>query len=108
MYTDVKQTIAVTSSPAQLQKYIKTVATNITKARIMAISAQASTADASVKIYNSVAGTVASTLVVELKFGTANGEWTHFYVPGQGIYCDTGMYAVLTNCDFLTVTGTFT
>ena len=108
MYTDVKQTIAVTSSPAQLQKYIKTVATNITKARIMAISAQASTADASVKIYNSVAGTTASTLVAELKFGTANGEWTHFYVPGQGIYCDTGMYAVLTNCDFLTVTGTFT
>jgi hypothetical protein len=108
MYTDVKQTIAVTSSPAQLQKYVGTTATNITKARIMSISAQASTADASVKIYNSVAGTVASTLVAELKFGTANGEWTHFYVPGQGIYCDTGMYAVFANCDFLTVTGTFT
>ena len=108
MQTDVKQTIAVTSSPAQLQKYIKTVATNITKARIMAISAQASTADASVKIYNSVAGTVASTLVAELKFVTAANEWTHFYVPGQGIYCDTGMYADLTNCDFLVVTGTFT
>ena len=108
MQTDVKQTIAVTSSPAQLQKYVKTVATNITKARIMAISAQASADNASVKIYNSVAGTVASTLVAELKFGTADGEWTHFYVPGQGIYCDTGMYAVLSNCDFLVVTGTFT
>ena len=60
MQTDVKQTIAVTAT-AQLQKYIKTVATNITKARIMAISAQASAADASVKIYNSVAGTTAST-----------------------------------------------
>ena len=108
MQTDVKQTIAVTSSPAQLQKYIKTVATNITKARIMAISAQASAADASVKIYNAVGTTVASTLVAELKFGTADGEWTHFYVPGQGIYCDTGMYAVLSNCDFLVVTGTFT
>jgi len=107
MQTDVKQTIAVTSSPAQLQKYIKTV-TNITKARIMAISAQASAADASVKIYDSVAGTTASDLVAELKFGTADGEWTHFYVPGQGIYCDTGMYAVLSGCDFLTVTGTFT
>ena len=55
MQTDVKQTIAVTSSPAQLQKYVaKTVATNITKARIMAISAQASAANASVKIYNTV------------------------------------------------------
>ena len=54
MYTDVKQTIAVAAT-AQLQKYVGTTATNITKARIMAISAQASTADASVKIYNSVA-----------------------------------------------------
>ena len=108
MYTDVKQTIAVTSSPSQLQKYVGTTATNITKARIMAISAQASGADGSVKIYNSVGGTVASTLVAELKFGAAANEWTHFYVPGQGIYCDTGMYAVLSNCDYLTVTGTFT
>ena len=107
MQTDVKQTIAI-SGTGQLQKYIKTTATNITKARIMAISAQASAADASVKIYNAVGTTVASTLVAELKFGTADGEWTHFYVPGQGIYCDTGMYAVLAQCDFLVVTGTFT
>ena len=41
MQTDVRQTIAVAAT-AQLQKYVKTVATNITKARIMAISAQAS------------------------------------------------------------------
>ena len=107
MQTDVKQTIAVAAT-AQLQKYVKTTATNITKARIMAISAQASGADASVKIYNAVGTTVASTLVAELKFGAAANEWTHFYVPGQGIYCDTGMYAVLSNCDYLTVTGTFT
>ena len=108
MQTDVKQTIAVTSSPAQLQKYVKTVATNITKARIMAISANASALDGTVKIYNTVGAATAAKLVAELKFGTADGEWTHFYVPGQGIYCDTGMYAVLSNCDFLTVTGTFT
>ena len=107
MYTDVKQTIAITST-GQLQKYVGTTATNITKARIMAISAQCSGADGSVKIYNSVAGTTASKLVAELKFGAAANEWTHFYVPGQGIYCDTGMYAVLSTCDFLTVTGTFT
>ena len=107
MQTDVKQTIAVAAT-AQLQKYVGTTATNITKARIMAITAQASAANASVKIYNSVAGTTASDLVAELKFGAAANEWTHFYVPGQGIYCDTGMYAVLSNCDYLTVTGTFT
>jgi len=107
MQTDVKQTIAVAAT-AQLQKYVASSATNITKARIMAISAQASAADASVKIYNTVGAATAAKLVAELKFGTADGEWTHFYVPGQGIYCDTGMYAVLAQCDFLTVTGTFT
>ena len=107
MYTDVKQTIAVAVT-AQLQKYASGSAVNITKARIMAISAQASAADASVKIYNTVGAATAAKLVAELKFGTADGEWTHFYVPGQGIYCDTGMYAVLSNCDYLTVTGTFT
>ena len=107
MQTDVKQTIAITST-GQLQKYVGGSATNITKARIMAISAQCSGADGSVKIYNSVAGTTASDLVAELKFGAAANEWTHFYVPGQGIYCDTGMYAVLSTCDYLTVTGTFT
>ena len=47
MYTDVKQTIAVAAT-APLQKYVGGSATNITKARIMAISAQASGADASV------------------------------------------------------------
>jgi len=107
MQTDVKQTIAVAAT-AQLQKYVASSATNITKARIMAISAQASAADGSVKIYNTVGAATAAKLVAELKFGTAANEWTHFYVPGQGIYCDTGMYAVLSNCDFLTVTGTFT
>ena len=107
MQTDVKQTIAVAAT-AQLQKYVASSATNITKARIMAISAQASAANASVKIYNTVGAATAAKLVAELKFGTAANEWTHFYVPGQGIYCDTGMYAVLSNCDFLTVTGTFT
>tara|TARA_R110000824_G_scaffold5972_3_gene27442 strand:- start:818 stop:1141 length:324 start_codon:yes stop_codon:yes gene_type:complete len=107
MQTDVRQTIAVAAT-AQLQKYVKTTATDITKARIMAITAQASGADASVKIYNTVGAATASKLVAELKFGTADGEWTHFYVPGQGIYCDTGLYAVLSNCDFLVVTGTYT
>ena len=107
MQTDVKQTIAVAAT-AQLQKYVAASATNITKARIMAISAQCSAADGSVKIYNTVGAATAAKLVAELKFGTADGEWTHFYVPGQGIYCDTGMYAVLSGCDFLVVTGTFT
>jgi len=48
MQTDVRQTIAVAAT-AQLQKYVRTTATDITKARIMAITAQASAANASVK-----------------------------------------------------------
>ena len=59
MYTDVKQTIAVAVT-AQLQKYVGTSATNITKARIMAISAQCSGADGSVKIYNTVGAATAA------------------------------------------------
>ena len=105
--TDVNQTIAISSTDT-LQKYIGTVATDIGSCRIKAVQAMSDAADGSVKIYNTVGAATAAKLVAELKFGTANGEWTHFYVPGQGIYCDPGMYAVLSNCDFLTVTGTFT
>ena len=108
MATNVRQTIAATGD-GLLTKYATGSAVTITKARIMAVQAQSSAADGSVKIYNeSDSSATASKLVCELKFGTADGEWTHFYVPGQGIYCDTGMYAVMANCDFLTVTGTFT
>ena len=107
MQTDVKQTIAVAAT-AQLQKYVKTTATNITKARIMAISAQASAANASVKIYDTVGATTAAKLVFEAQWGTADNSDFSFKVPGDGIYCDTGMYADLTNCDFLVVTGAFT
>ena len=106
--TDVKQTIALTSTAA-LQKYVKTVATTITKARIMSVQAQSSAADGSVKIYNeSDSSKTASALVFEAKWGTAANEALSIKVPGEGIYCDTGMYADLTNCDFLVVTGTFT
>ena len=106
--TDVKQTIAISSTDT-LQKYVGTSATDIGSARLKAVQAQSSAADGSVKIYNeSDSSATASALVCELKFGTAANEWTHFYVPHQGIYCDTGMYAVMSNCDFLTVTGSFT
>ena len=108
MQTDVRQTIAVAAS-AQLQKYVKTTATTITKARIMAVSAQASAANGSVKIYNeSDSSKTASALVFEAKWGTADNSDFYVKIPGEGIYCDTGMYADLTNCDFLVVTGTFT
>ena len=105
---NVRQTIAL-AADGQIQKYVGTSATTITKARIMQVQAQSSAADGSVKIYNEAdSSKTASALVFEAKWGTAANEALSIKVPGEGIYCDTGMYADLTNCDFLVVTGTFT
>ena len=105
---NVRQTIAL-AADGQLQKYVDTTATNITKARIMSVQAQSSAADGSVKIYNEADDSkTAAALVFEAKWGTAANEALSIRLPGEGIYCNTGMYADLTNCDFLVVTGTFT
>ena len=105
---NVRQTIAATSD-GLLTKYVGTSATTITKARIMSVQAQSSAADGSVKIYNeSDDSKTAAALVFEAQWGTADNSDLSVRIPGEGIYCDTGMYADLTNCDFLVVTGTFT
>ena len=105
---NVRQTIALTAD-GQLTKYASGSAVTITKARIMSVQAQSSAADGSVKIYNeSDDSKTASALVFEAKWGTAANTEFSVRLPGQGIYCNTGMYADLTNCDFLVVTGTFT
>ena len=105
---NVRQTIAATAD-GLLTKYVGTSATTITKARIMSVQAQSSAADGSVKIYNEDdSSKTASKLVFEAKWGTADNSDFYVKIPGEGIYCDTGMYADLTNCDFLVVTGTFT
>ena len=101
--TDVKHTIVISSTDT-LQKYIGTVATDIGVARIKAVQAQSSAADASVKIYNATDATTASTLVFEAKWATAANESFTFYLPQRGIFCLTAMHAVLSNCDFLVVT----
>ena len=49
--SNVKQTIALTAD-GLAQKYVKTTATTITKARIMQVTGQSSAADAVIKIYN--------------------------------------------------------
>jgi hypothetical protein len=104
---NVRQTIALTAD-GQLQKYVGASATNITAARIMSVQAQSSAADGSVKIYNEAdSSKTASALVFEAKWGTADNSDFYVKIPGEGIYCNTGMYADLTNCDFLVVTGTF-
>ena len=105
---NVRQTIAL-AADGQLQKYVDTTATNITKARIMAVQAQATAAGGSVKIYNEADDSkTAAALVFEAQWGTADNSDLSVRIPGEGIYCNTGMYADLTNCDFLVVTGTFT
>ena len=105
---NVRQTIAATGD-GLLTKYASGSAATITRARIMSVQAQSSAADGSVKIYNEDdSSKTASALVFEAKWGTAANEALSIKVPGEGIYCDTGMYADLTNCDFLVVTGTFT
>jgi hypothetical protein len=101
--TDVKQTIAISSTDT-LQKYVGTSATDIGSARIKAVQAQSSAADASVKIYNATTASTASTLVFEAKWATAANESFTFYLPQSGIRCKTAMHAVLSNCDFLVVT----
>ena len=101
--TDVKQTIAISSTDT-LQKYVGTSATDIGSARLKAVQAQSSAADASVKIYNATSASTASTLVFEAKWATAANESFTFYLPQNGIRCKTAMHAVLSNCDFLVVT----
>jgi hypothetical protein len=105
---NVRQTIAL-AADGQIQKYVKTVATTITKARIMAVQAQATAAGGSVKIYNEADDSkTASALVFHAKFSNADNHGQSFKIPGEGIYCNTGMYVDLTNCDFCTIIGTFT
>ena len=105
---NVRQTIALTAD-GQMQKYVGTTATTITKARIMAVQAQATGAGGSVKIYNeSDSSKTASKLVFEAQWGTADNSDFSVKIPGDGIYCDAGMYADLTIWEFLVVTGAFT
>ena len=103
----VKQSVVLAAS-GQLQSLVGGSAVNITKCNIMSIFAQTSAADAEIKIYNEIgAGATASALIYHGKFGTAANETIEFNLPGAGIYADTGMYAVLTNCDFFYIVGTF-
>ena len=107
--TTIAQQTEIVSLSGKIQKYVKTVATTITKARIMAVQAQATAAGGSVKIYNEADDSkTASALVFEAQWGTADNSDFYVRIPGEGIFCNTGMYADLTNCDFLVVTGTFT
>ena len=103
----VRQSVVRTSS-GQMQKLISGTAAKITKANIMNVFAQASAADAEIKIYNEIgSGATAAKLIFHGKFATAANQVHEFKLPGAGIYADTGMYVVLANIDFFYIVGTF-
>ena len=103
----VRQSV-VLAADGQVQKLISGTATNITKANIMTVFAQSSDADAEIKLYNEIGSAkTASALIFHGKFGTAANHVHEFKIPGAGIYADTGIYADVTNVDFLYIVGTF-
>jgi hypothetical protein len=103
----VRQSVILTAD-GQVQSLVGGSAANITKANIMTIFAMSSAADGEVKLYNEIgSGTTASKLIFHGKFGTAANHVHEFKIPGAGIYADTGIYADVTNVDFLYIVGTF-
>ena len=100
----VRQSVVRTSS-GQMQKLISGTAANITKANIMNVFAQASAADAEIKIYNEIgSGATAANLIFHGKFATAANQVHEFKLPGAGIYADTGIYADVTgSAEYLVV-----
>ena len=103
----VRQSV-VLAADGQVQALVAGSAANITKANIMTIYAQASAADAEIKLYNEI-GTAktASALIFHGKFGTAANHVHEFKIPAAGIYASDGIYADVTNVDFLYIIGTF-
>ena len=103
----VRQSVILTAD-GQMQALVNGSAANITKANIMTIFAMSSAADGEVKLYNEIgSGVTASKLIFHGKFGTAANHVHEFKIPGAGIYADTGIYADVTNVDFLYIVGTF-
>ena len=103
----VKQSVVLTAD-GQVQKLISGVAANIGKASILSVFAQASAADGEVKLYNeSDDSKTAARLIFHGKFGAAANEVHEFKIPAAGIYASDGIYADVTNVDFLYIIGTF-
>ena len=107
----VRQSVVLTAD-GQVQKLVNTAtsstATNIGKASILTVFAQASDADAEVKLYNEAdASKTASRLVFHGKFSTAANHIHEFKIPASGIAITDGIYADLTNVDFCYIIGTF-
>jgi len=103
----VRQSV-ILAADGQVQSLVGGVATNITKANIMIVYGQASAADAEIKLYNEIgSGTTASKLIFHGKFGANDNAVHEFKIPAAGIFASDGIYADVTNVDFLYIIGTF-
>ena len=103
----VRQSVVLTGD-GQVQKLINGVATNIGPANILSVFAQASNSDAEVKLYNEAdASKTAGKLIFHGKFGAGDNAVHEFKIPAAGIYASDGIYADVTNVDFLYIIGTF-
>ena len=103
----VRQSVVLTAD-GQVQKLVNGTATDIGPANILSVFAQASNSDAEVKLYNETGTSkTAAKLIFHGKFGTAANHVHEFKIPGAGIYCSDGIYADVTNVDFLYIIGTF-
>jgi hypothetical protein len=99
--SDVKASVPLTST-GQLQGTIGTgagTATNLGALRIQSVQAQASAADATIKVYDGTSAT-GTKLLMEFKFGSAANESFDHYLPNDGVYFKNGAHVVLANCDF--------
>ena len=103
----VRQSVVLTAD-GQVQALVGGSAANITKANILTVYAMSSAANGEVKLYNEIgSGATASKLIFHGKFSAAADAVQEFKLPGAGIYADTGIYADVTNVDFLYIVGTF-
>ena len=103
----VRQSV-ILAADGQMQALVNGSAANITKANIMTVFAQSSAADGEIKLYNEIgSGVTASKLIFHGKFGTADNHVHEFKIPAAGIYASDGIYADVTNVDFLYIIGTF-
>ena len=103
----VRQSV-ILAADGQVQALVGGSAANITKANIMTVFAQSSAADGEIKLYNEIgAGVTASKLIFHGKFGTGDNHVHEFKIPAAGIYASDGIYADITNVDFLYIIGTF-
>jgi|TARA_B100000959_G_scaffold260508_1_gene297051 hypothetical protein len=96
MTSDVKASVQLTSD-GRLQGYIAGSGANLGPIRIKSIQAQASAADAEIKIYD--ATTASGDILIHLKWGTAANEGIENLFPGNGVKFNTCAYVDVTNCD---------